>query len=93
MKKIVEVEYVGIEDVQDIIDDVLALIRDGHYAGVQLSELLGDAHVIVYVMLGGFSESKKFDYEFSFNLTDSKRDVDAMNKCKHTLKNLLTGEE
>lgn len=89
----VEVEYVGIEDVQDIMDDVLALMREGHYASVQLSELLGDAHVIVYIMLGGFSDSKKFDYEFTFNLTDDKRDVDRMNKCKHTLKCLLTGEE
>ena len=34
MRKTVEIEYVGIEDIQDIMDDVYALMREGHYVNV-----------------------------------------------------------
>ena len=30
MIKTVEIEYVGIEDIQEIIDDIYAVIKEGH---------------------------------------------------------------
>ena len=31
MIKTVEIEYVGIEDIQEIIDDIYAVIKEGHH--------------------------------------------------------------
>lgn len=91
MKKTVVVEYVGIEDVQEIMDDALACIREGHYVLVTMS---GHDSVLVsvYVTLNGYKE-RASDYIFNFNLSDEERDVAEMNKCKNTLKNLLREEE
>ena len=35
----VEVEYVGIEDLQDIMDDLFALQKLGHYASLEIRNL------------------------------------------------------
>lgn len=92
MRKIVEIEYVGIEDVQDILDNAYALMREGHYVIVDMSSLLDDVCVRVAIQIGGFDSERDKDYEFSFYMTDDKTDIDSMNECKHILNSLLESE-
>ena len=94
MKKTVEVEYVGIEDVQDIMDDAYALMLEGHYANVEMSNITPELkRVSVNIIIGGWGSNKNsFDYSFSFYMSESETDVAAMNECKHTLKSLLEEE-
>ena len=93
MKKVIEVEYVGIEDIHELIEDVNVLIKCGHYASVQLNENCGKPYVHVYIMIGGFDEEKSYDYDYSFRFGDNPNDIKQMNECKSTINNLLTGEE
>ena len=93
MKKVIEVEYVGIEDIHELIEDVNVLIKCGHYASVQLNENCGKPYVHVYIMIGGFNEEKNYDYDYSFRFGDNPNDIKQMNECKSTINNLLTGEE
>ena len=93
MKKMVEVEYVGIEDVHELIEDVAVLIECGHYASLQLNENCGNLHVSVYIMHGGFDEDKCYDYNYLFGFGDNPYDIRQMNECKSTINNLLTEEE
>lgn len=89
MKKMVEVEYVGIEDVQEIMDDALACMREGHYVNVEISSIFSIPRVSVIIMLGGWQMGKKFDYSFEFEMSDNPEEVNKMNECKCVLKNLL----
>ena len=89
MKKTVTVEYVGIEDVQDIIDDAYALMKEGHYVNVSISNVSEMTMVRVGIMLGGFDMNKERDYDFDFYMSDDEIDVKMMNECKNILKNLL----
>ena len=93
MKKVIEVEYVGIEDIHELIEDVNVLIKRGHYASVQLNENCGKPYVHVYIMIGGFDEEKSYDYDYSFRFGENPNDIKQMNECKSTINNLLTGEE
>ena len=93
MKKVIEVEYVGIEDIHELIEDVAVLIKCGHYASVQLNENCGKPYVHVYIMIGGFDEEKSYDYDYSFRFGDNPNDIKQMNECKSTINNLLIGEE
>ena len=93
MKKVIEVEYVGIEDIHELIEDVNVLIKCGHYASIQLNENCGKPYVHVYIMIGGFNEQKNYDYDYSFRFGDNPNDIKQMNECKSTINNLLTGEE
>ena len=93
MKKMVEVEYVGIEDVHELIEDVAVLIKCGHYASIQFNENCGKPYVHVYIMIGGFDEEKSYDYDYSFRFGDNRIDIKQMNECKSTINNLLTEEE
>ena len=93
MKKVIEVEYVGIEDIHELIEDVNVLIKCGHYASVQLNENCGKPYVHVYIMIGGFNEQKNYDYDYSFRFGDNPNDIKQMNECKSTINNLLTEEE
>ena len=93
MKKVIEVEYVGIEDIHELIEDVAVLIKCGHYASVQLNENCGQPYVHVYIMIGGFDEQKNYDYDYSFRFGDNPNDIKQMNECKSTINNLLTEEE
>ena len=93
MKKMVEVEYVDIEDIHELIEDVAALIKCGHYASIQLNENCGKPYVHVYIMIGGFDEKKNYDYDYSFRFGDNPNDIEQMNECKSTINNLLTEEE
>lgn len=89
MKKTVELEYVGIEDVQEIIDDAYALMKEGHYVMCTISNGVAEPLVSVSIMLGGYNSEKSMDYCFNFFMTDKESDVKIMNECKNTLKNLL----
>lgn len=93
MKKVIEVEYVGIEDIHELIEDVAVLIKCGHYASIQLNENCGKPYVHVYIMIGGFNEQKNYDYDYSFRFGDNSNDIKQMNECKSTINNLLTEEE
>lgn len=92
MRKTVEIEYVGIEDIQDIMDDVYALMRAGHYVSVSLSNI-GKPLCTVYIMTGGFEPKKEYDYSFSFYMTDEESEVKEMNKCRSVINNLLAEVE
>lgn len=93
MRKTVEVEYVGIEDVQEIMDDAFAIMKEGHYASVELSNYRNDIVLVrVYIMIGGFDSGREYDYDYSFYMSDSKGEVEEMNACKSIMKNLLVEE-
>ena len=93
MKKVIEVENVGIEDIHELIEDVNVLIKCGHYASIQFNENCGKPYVHVYIMIGGFDEEKSYDYDYSFRFGDNPNDIKQMNECKGTINNLLTEEE
>ncbi len=92
MKKTVEVEYVGIEDVQEILDDAYAVMREGHYVSVSVSNVAEDILVSVNIILGGFDASEEFDYMIGFYVSEDEREVSEMGKCKSVLKSLLAEE-
>lgn len=88
MIKTVEIEYVGIEDIQDIIDDAYALMRLGHYVSVSFSSI-EEPIFSMRIMIGGFDCDKKFDYSFDFRMSDDECAVSEMNRCRSTINNLL----
>ena len=92
MKKTIEIEYVGVEDIQEITDELYALMRDGHYASIEISNVCKKVCVSILIMLNGLTFDKKYDYEFEFSMTEDIDDLKEMNKCKNTLKNLLAKE-
>ena len=92
MKKTIEVEYVGIEDVQEIMDDAYAATKEGHFVNVSFSNCSDNVMISVTVMLGGYGHEKEIDYSFTFFMTDREADVKNMNECKSVLKNLLAEE-
>ena len=93
MRKTVEVEYVGIEDIQEIMDDALALMKEGNYANVGFSNYENEKVLVsVSIMIGGFDTERMYDYSYSFYLGDNDNDVDEMNACKSIMKNLLVEE-
>ena len=93
MRKMIEVEYVGIEDVQGIIDDAYAVMREGHYVGISFRNFAGDSRLDIQIMLGGWNRENEYDYDFSFYLDDEEESVSSMNDCKNVLKNLLLEDE
>ena len=93
MRKTVEIEYVGIEDIQEITDDLYALMRDGHYASIDMSNVGDTVYVRVLIMLIGPDFDKEYDYQFALYMTEDVDDLKAMNECKSILKNLLAEEK
>ena len=91
MIKTMEIEYVGIEDIQDIIDDAYALMKLGHYVTLSLSSI-GDPLFYIRIMVGGFSAEKEFDYSFDFRMSDDEYSVTEMEKCRSTINNLLADD-
>ena len=89
MRKTVEVEYVGIEDVHEILDDARAVMSVGHYVNVSISNVGELPLVGVNIILDGFERCARYDYEYSFYMSDDENEVAIMNSCKSTLKNLL----
>lgn len=92
VRKVIEVEYVGIEDMQDIMDDIYALQREGHYASLEISNLCDNTRVEVKIMLDGWKASSLYDYSYEFCMSEDAGDVAIMQQCKNTLKNLLAEE-
>lgn len=93
MRKTIEVEYVGIEDIQEIMESAYALMREGHYVNVEISQGVFSVAVSVMIMLDGFDCLGTYDYDYKFYMTDKEQDVNTMNECKSTLNNLLSEEE
>lgn len=89
MIKTVEIEYVGIEDIQEITDDIYAVIKEGHYASIDIGSVGDEVYVRVLIMLNGLDIYKDYDYMFSFYMSERSEDLKAMNDCKSVLKNLL----
>ena len=91
MIKTVDIEYVGIEDIQEIIDDIYAVIKEGHHVTFHMMPV--DAiYIDVNIMIGGFAINKDYDYKFTFAITDKDEDINVMNDCKIVLKRLLMEE-
>ena len=89
MKKTIEIEYIGIEDVWQILEYSRAVMSRGHYVNFSISNPEGIPLVCVKIMLGGFVDSGNYDYSYMFFMTDKENDVAVMNKCKSMLRNLL----
>ena len=89
MIKTVDIEYVGIEDIQEIIDDIYAVIKEGHHATFHMMPVTNAIYIDVNIMIGGFDVNKDYNYKFTFAITDKDEDINAMNDCKSVLNNLL----
>ena len=89
MKKTIEIEYVGIEDVWQILEYSRAVMSRRHYVNFSINNAEGIPLVCVKIMLGGFVDSGNYDYSYMFYMTDKENDVAVMNKCKSMLRNLL----
>ena len=89
MIKTVDIEYVGIEDIQEIIDDIYAVIKEGHHATFHMMPVTNAIYIDVNIMIGGFDVNKDYDYKFTFAITDKDEDINAMNDCKSVLRSLL----
>ena len=90
MKKTVEVEYVGVEDVQEIMDDVYAISLAGNFVSTTMSNGGGGNPLVsISIMLGGWERDKACDYSFSFFISDNERDVAEMKSCRKALGDLI----
>lgn len=89
MKKTIEIEYIGIEDVWQILEYSRAVMSRGHYVRFSINNTEGIPLVCVKIMLDGFVDSGNYDYSYEFYMSDKENDVDTMNKCKSMLRNLL----
>ena len=89
MKKTIEIEYVGIEDVWQILEYSRAVMSRGHYVNFSISNAEDIPLVCVKIMLDGFVDSGNYDYSYMFYMTDKENDVAVMNKCESMLRNLL----
>ena len=89
MKKMIEIEYVGIKDVQEILEYAKAVMSRGHYVNVSIGNVGELPLVTVNIILDGFVSSANYDYSYSFYMSDEESEVALMNSCKSTLKNLL----
>ena len=89
MKKTIEIEYVGFEDVWLILEYSRAVMSRGHYVNFSISNTKGVPLVSVKIMLYGFVDSGNYDYSYAFYMSDKENDIAVMNKCKSTLRNLL----
>lgn len=92
MIKTVDIEYVGIEDIQEIIDDIYAVIKEGNHATFHMMPVTNAIYIDINIMIGGFDINKDYDYKFTFAITDKDEDINAMNDCKIVLKRLLMEE-
>ena len=77
MIKTVEIEYVGIEDIQEIIDDIYAVIKEGHYASIDIGSVGDEVYVKVLIMLNGLDIYKDYDYTFAFYMSERANDLKA----------------
>lgn len=89
MKKMIEIEYIGIEDVWQILEYSRAVMSRGHYVNFSISNPEGIPLVCVKIILNKFINNRNYDYSYEFYMSDKENDVAVMNKCKSMLRNLL----
>lgn len=89
MKKTIEFEYVGFEDVWLILENSRAVMSRGHYVNFSISNPEGIPLVCVKIMLDGFVDGGNYHYLYTFYMSDKENDVSEMNKCKSMLRDLL----
>ena len=89
MKKMIEIEYVGIKDVQEILKYAKAVMSRGHYINVSIGNVGELPLVTVNIILDGFVSSAKYDYSYSFYMSDVESEVAIMNDCKKKLIKLI----
>lgn len=92
MWKIVQKEYVGIEDFLEIAENAHALMEKGHYVSVEMSNLCKVERVQIKIMLDGWDTGKNYDFDFSFFVSDEEKEVAKMNDCRSILNELLEEE-
>ena len=85
----VQIEYVGIEDVQEILDDARAVMSVGHYVNVSIANVGALPLVSVNIILDGFVSSASYDYSYTFYMSDDEDEVAIMNDCKKELIKLI----
>lgn len=80
MKKVFEVNCVGIEDVHKLVDLVNELNKRGHFAEVCFSRDYG-SNIKFYCMKNGWEEGKKYAISESFDIdnVDDINDIDPDN--------------
>lgn len=89
MKKTIVIEYVGFEDVWQILEYSRAVMSRGHYVNFSISNTEGIPLVCVKIMLDGFADNGNYDYTYTFYMSDKENDFTTMSNCKSMLKNLL----
>lgn len=89
MKKMIEIEYVGIKDVQEILKYAKAVMSRGHYINVSIGNVGELPLVTVNIILDGFVSSAKYDYSYTFYMSDDEGEVAIMNDCKKKLIKLI----
>lgn len=89
MKKMIEIEYVGIKDVQEILEYAKAVMSRGHYVNVSISNVGELPLVTVNIILDGFERSANYDYSYWFYMSDDEDEVAIMNDCKKELIKLI----
>lgn len=89
MKKTIEIEYVGFEDVWQILEYSRAVMSRGHYVNFSINNAGGIPLVCVEIMIDGFVGNGNYDYSYEFYMTDKENDFTTMNKCKSMLRDLL----
>lgn len=89
MKKTIDIEYVGIEDVWQILEYSRAVMSRGHYVNFSIHNIEGIPLVCVKIMLDGFVDGGNYHYSYEFYMSDKENDVSEMNKCKSMLRDLL----
>lgn len=89
MKKTIDIEYVGIEDVWQILEYSRAVMSRGHYVNFSIHNIEGIPLVCVKIMLDGFVDGGNYHYSYEFYMSDKENDVSEMNKCKSMIRDLL----
>ena len=89
MKKMIEIEYVGIKDVQEILEYAKAVMSRGHYINVSIANVGALPLVSVNIILDGFVSNANYDYSYSFYMSDEEDEVAIMNDCKKELIKLI----
>ena len=89
MKKTIKIEYVGFEDVWQILEYSRAVMSRGHYVNFSISNAEGIPLVCVKIMIDGFVDGGNYHYSYKFYMTDKENDVSEMTKCKSMLRDLL----
>lgn len=93
MKKMVEVEYVGVKDLSDIMCAAKSVMELGHYVSVSFSNYERTKPLVsVIIRRKDIAE----EYDFCFYESSDWNDeysIQQMNECKSILYNILAQED